>query len=85
MAKSVDLWEFSCEEFMHRNSHEIPFALAPKDYSSDTAKGAIECEIQGTNIRERVIESIPVSITFVETDALPVAEDLLSGQIFGRD
>ena len=85
MVKSTDLWQFSCEEFMHHNSHEISFALAPKDYSGDNAKGAIECEIQGTNIREPVIESIPVTFTFVETDTLPVAEDLLKGQIFCRD
>jgi PIN domain len=85
MAQSTDLWQFSCEEFMHHNSHEIPFALAPKDHSGDEAKGAIECEIQGTNIREPVVELIPVIFEFVETETLPVAEDLLKGQIFGRD
>jgi hypothetical protein len=85
MAESVDVWEFSCEEFMHHNSHEILFALAPKDYSGENARGVIECEIQGTNIREPVVQSIPVRFTFVEKDALPVAEDLLKGRIFKGD
>ena len=70
---------------MHHNGHEISFALAPNDYSGADAKGAIECEIQGRNIRQPVIELIPVTIKFVETETLPVAEDLLKRQIFGRD
>jgi hypothetical protein len=83
--ESVDVWKFSCAEFRHHNSLKVRFALAPKDYSGDNAKGAIECEIQGANIREPVVEMIAVSFTFVETDTLPIAEDLLRGRIFPRD
>src|SRR5258708_764431 len=42
IAKSVDLWEYSCEEFRHHNSIEVPFGLAPKDYSGANTKGAVE-------------------------------------------
>jgi hypothetical protein len=69
-------WEFSCEEFMHHSSHEISFALSPRNYSDDEAKGAIECEIQGTNIRDPITDSIPVRFKFLDTATLPVAEDL---------